>query len=136
VLDARLAGNIALLGYDLPPTQAAPGERISLTLYWQATGRVAANLSVFVHLYGPDRQVFGQSDKYVPLPFFPTGRWPVGRIMLDPHQISLSPDAPAGVYTLAAGMWDRATGRRSAVLEAAGWPEDAIVLTTEFEVRP
>jgi hypothetical protein len=136
VLDARLADKIALLGYDLPLTRAAPGEQVALTLYWQAAGRVGANLSVFVHLYGPDRQVYGQSDKYVPLPFFPTGRWPVGRVMLDPHQLSVDPGAPPGPYTLAAGMWDRVTGRRSAVLEAAGWPGDAIVLTTEFQVQP
>jgi hypothetical protein len=136
IVNGQLADHIALLGYDLPVAQAAPGEPVAVSLYWQATGRVGANLSVFIHLYGPDRQVYGQSDKYVPLPFFPTGRWPVGRVMLDPHQLTLDPGAPPGAYTLAAGMWDRVSGRRSNVLNATGWPEGAIVLTTEFRVEP
>lgn len=136
-LAVQLEDNVMLAGYDLPRSQAAPGGQAALTLYWQATDRVSADLSVFVHLLGPDGQVWGQSDKYVPVPFFPTGRWPVGRVMADSHTVGVSAEAPAGTYTLAAGLWQRDTGRRSQLVDPPpGGHADAILLTDAFRVAP
>jgi hypothetical protein len=47
-------------------------------------------------------------------------------------------DAPPGVYTVAVGLWDRSTGRRSLVLDAAGQPtkQDKLILTNQFTVLP
>jgi len=134
----RLEGNMALLAYDLPQVTAHPGESLLLTLYWRARGRVPLDLSVFIHVIGPDGGVWGQSDKVRPVADFPTDRWPSNQIMVDAHQVFLRPDAPPGRYTVRVGLWDRTTGSRRHVLDSdnAATEADAIVLTTSFTIQP
>ncbi len=134
---ARLENNVALLAFDLPRTQARPGEDVPVTLDWQAAAPAPANLSVFVHLLGPDGQLWGQSDEMNPSDF-PTSRWPVNQPMRDAHVATLRPDAPPGVYTVRAGLWDRYTGLRMRVLDGKGavTDQDGVVLTTTFVVQP
>jgi len=134
----RLENNVALLAYDLPQITAHPGEQVPLTLYWKATARVPLDLSVFVHMIGPDGLLWGQSDKLMPVDFFPTGRWPLNRYLSDEHTLTLQSDAPLGQYTLKAGLWDRYTGLRMHVLDANSQvtDQDGIVLTTQVIVQP
>lgn len=133
---SALENNIALLAFDLPETSARPGAKVPVTLYWKAHAPVTVNLRVFVHFIGPDGQLWGQSDKWNPADF-PTTRFPLDRYVRDEHQSALLPDAPPGLYTVVAGLWDGETGARMRVLDAGGHPTDAegVVLTTEFEVR-
>lgn len=129
---------MALAAYDLPQTTARPGDSVPLTFYWVVRGPMAAPASVFVHFYGPDGALWGQADKPDPVVFFPTTRWPLGRALADAHTARLRPDAPPGVYRVAVGLWDRATGRRSAPLDANGQPTpaEAFTLTDSFVVAP
>jgi hypothetical protein len=125
-----------LAAYDLPQTSAHPGDGVPMTFYWLMRAPTEAPASVFVHLYGPDGQLWGQSDKPDPVVFFPTTRWPLGRVLADAHTVQIKPDAPPGVYRLAVGLWDRATGQRSHPLDAAGQPlpDDVFTLTDQFVV--
>ena len=129
---------LALAAYDLPQTSAHPGDTVRLTVDWLKRGNTTAPASVFVHFYGPDGKLWGQSDKPDPIVVFPTTRWPLGRVMVDEHQATLKPDAPPGVYRVAVGWWDRATGQRSHPLGADGrpLPEDVYTLTDSFVVTP
>jgi hypothetical protein len=131
---AKFDGNLILQTYDLPRRSAGPGETISLSLYWQASGPAPRDLSVFVHLVGPDGQVWGQSDKPRPVDEWPTDRWPVGRLFADTHQLVIRPEAPPGVYALRAGLWDRLSRSRLRVL--APTEADSANLTTTFIIRP
>jgi hypothetical protein len=132
-----LADNIVLFAVKLPQDAAHAGDQVPLTLNWQATGPVPADLSSFVHLIGPDGQLWGQADKYVPVPFFPTGRWPVGRLMSDDELLAISPSAPPGQYQLVAGLWDRDTGRVSTPLNTGATltAPDGIVISNAFQIR-
>jgi hypothetical protein len=132
-----LENNVALLGFDLPHASARRGQAVPVTLYWKATAPVPVNLRVFVHLLGPDGQLWGQSDKWNPADF-PTGRWPLDRYVRDEHAALLLPEAPPGVYRVVAGLWDGDTGQRMRVLDEAGRPtrSDGVVLVEDFEVRP
>jgi hypothetical protein len=134
----RLEGNLALLGYDLPPTTARPGDQISIALYWKALGRAPRDLSVFVHLIGPDGQLWGQSDKARPIAGFPTDRWPLNRYFRDAHLAVLRPDAPPGDYNVVAGLWDRYTGFKQRVLDQNGAMTEAagVLLTDSLRVQP
>lgn len=134
---AALENNVALLGFDLPRPSARPGGMVPVTLYWKATAPVPVNLRVFIHLIGPDGQLWGQSDKWNPADF-PTGRWPLDRYVRDEHEMVLRPDAPAGLYRIVAGLWDGETGQRMRVLDASGRPagQDGVLLVDRFEVRP
>jgi hypothetical protein len=134
---APLQNNVALLGYDLPDSPGRPGNDVAVTLYWKALAPIPVNLRVFVHLIGPDGQLWGQSDKWNPADF-PTGRWPLDRYVRDEHEALLRPDAPPGRYQVWAGLWDPDTGLRMQLLDAAGQPtgQDGILLTDAFEVQP
>lgn len=133
----RLENNIALLAFDLPRMQARPGEEVPVILYWQALDPVSENLSVFVHLLGPNGRLWGQSDALNPADF-PTTRWLFDRLMRDEHVAALQPDAPPGMYTVRAGLWDRYAGVRMHVLDENGQiiDQDGVVLTTDFVVQP
>ncbi len=129
--------DVALLGFDLPAKSAHAGDSVPVTLYWKALAPMQVNLRVFVHLMGPDGQLWGQSDKWNPADF-PTGRWPLDHYVRDEHSALLRPDAPAGNYQVVAGLWDGSSGQRMHVLDATGQPTaaDGIVLSDSFKVTP
>lgn len=108
---ARLDNNLGLLAFDLDGQRFRPGEAVGITLYWKAFGPVPGNYQVYVHLFGPDGKLWGQSDKLNPAGF-PTSRWPDDRYVRDEHEARLLPDAPQGEYRIVVGMWDHVTGLR------------------------
>lgn len=132
-----LQDGVGLLGFDLPSNQAHAGESVPMTLYWKALAPMHVNLRVYVHLIGPDGQLWGQSDKWNPADF-PTSRWPLDHYVRDEHNALLRPDAPPGLYRVIAGLWDGDTGQRMHPLDANGRPTEAdgIVLSDSFKVLP
>ena len=134
----RFDDGVALAAYDFPATQARPGDKVNLTFYWEVTRPTQQEASVFVHFYGPNGALFGQADKPDPVLERPTNRWPLGLVRQDIEIATIKLDAPPGVYTVAVGLWDRATGRRSLILDAEGQPtkQDKLILTDRFTVVP
>ena len=134
----RFDDGVALVAYDFRITQARPGDRFDLTFFWEVTRPTQQAASVFVHFYAPNGALFGQADKPDPVLDRPTNRWPLGIVRSDLETAQIRVDAPPGVYTVAVGLWDRATGRRSLILDAAGQPtkQDKLILTDHFIVGP
>ena len=134
---APMENDIALLAYDLPRSTARSGQVVPVTLYWKALAPMKVNLRVFVHLLGPDGQLWGQSDKWNPADY-PTGRWPLDLYVRDEHAAQLQPGAPPGTYTVVAGLWNGETGSRMRLLDANGNPlaQDGVVLSDSFVVSP
>ncbi|MEP7358789.1 MAG: hypothetical protein ABI847_16190, partial [Anaerolineales bacterium] len=134
----RFDNGMALAGYDFPMRQARPGDEVRLTFYWVVTRYMPSPGSVFVHFYGPSGALYGQADKPDPVIFRPTTRWPLGLVRPDEEVAKLKLDAPPGIYTVAVGLWDRATGQRSHPLDSAGQPtgDEKLILTDQFVVAP
>jgi hypothetical protein len=132
----RFENDVALLGFDLPEMSTRRGDLVPVTLYWKALAPLRRNLRVFVHFLGPDGNLWGQSDKWNPADF-PMNGWPLDLYVRDEHDVQLRLDAPPGVYTVRAGLYDE-NGVRMRVLDADGnlTDQDGVVLTTEFVVRP
>ncbi len=116
----RLGDRFRFLGYDLRSTEAVPGDRIPLVLYWQATEPVTADLSVFVHLLGPSGDLVWQDDGAAAHGTRPTWSWSPGEAIADPHTILLPADLPVGDYVLTAGLYDWRTGERLPILSPQG----------------
>ena len=99
---------------------------------------MAAPASVFVHIYGPDGQLWGQGDQPDPSLFYPTTRWALGVPVVDEISVAIKPNAPPGRYTLAVGLWNRASGERSRLLDTSGAPTDEVryTLSDAFQITP
>jgi len=131
-----LGGMVRLLGYDLPQTDVPVGGTLHLTLYWQALAPMDASYTVFVHLLDAGGQVRGQRDNVPVGGTYPTTRWLPGEVVVDEYAIPIATDAPAGTYTIAAGMYTLPDGQRLPAFDAEGQrlPEDRILLPTPVEV--
>lgn len=102
---AEFDGQLRLLGYDLQPIPASPGDTLRLTLYWEAMGRVKTNYSTFAQLIGPDGQVYAQHDHLTGHDAYPTSHWQPEALVRNEHALLISPDAPSGVYTIIVGLY-------------------------------
>src|SRR5690606_34622839 len=63
-LDFRFGDPLRLVGYTLSGQDAQPGDRVRLTLYWQATAPVSTAFTVFTQVIDPsDAYKAGQIDR-------------------------------------------------------------------------
>ncbi|HIE37514.1 MAG TPA: phospholipid carrier-dependent glycosyltransferase [Anaerolineae bacterium] len=131
-LTVELADGVTLRGYDLAPEVAAPGEVVTLTLYWEAREAPAVDYQVFVHLLGEGLEPVAQGDAPPLGGDYPTGLWAPGEVIVDPHPLLLPEDLPPGRYRLSVGMYDLETMARLARLDGSG---DAIELPTPLDVH-
>ncbi len=108
----RFEQGITLAGYELDRRQAAPGERINLTLHWQADAAPGGNYKVFVHLVGLDGSRAAQHDSEPQQGASPTGGWLPGQAISDVHPLDIAPDAAPGPYRLVVGLYHPDSGQR------------------------
>jgi 4-amino-4-deoxy-L-arabinose transferase-like glycosyltransferase len=144
-LDMRLGDQVHLRGFDLPrqaqegggPLQVRPGDRIPLTLYWQADGPTELSYSVFVHLVGPDGMLHGQVDRPPADGAAPTHSWAPGQVIIDEVFLSVLPDTLPGTYHIAVGLYDPLSATRPPVYDATGaeLPDGQILLPIEVKVE-
>ncbi len=120
-----LGDRVQLLGYDLSTSDVTPGERLTLTLYWQALTEMDENYTVFVHLRGPDGAMAGQHDSQPVGGTYPTSLWMAGEVVADTHEVDVRPDSPPGQYRWEVGLYIAETGARLPVTDTE---EDAIKL--------
>jgi hypothetical protein len=108
-LTATWEDGIELLGYTLDRT-LAPGETLTVTLFYHVTTTPTTNYTAFVHLLGPPRPadgspVWAQSDSEPCGGALPTGRWQAGDVIRDTVTLEIPADAPPGEYELATGFY-------------------------------
>jgi len=124
-LRISLGGQVVLLGYDLSRDEIAPGEKLLVTLYWQALREMDENYTVFVHLVAPDGTMAGQRDSWPLNGSYPTSLWLGGEVVTDTYEIEVGATVPPGEYLLETGMYIAETGKRLGVGDGS---RDAVVL--------
>lgn len=102
---------IRLVGYDASTT-LQPGRTSAVTLYWQDVAPVPASYKVFVHYLDATNHVAAQHDDFPVKGSRPTTSWLPGETIVDHYQVPIPPDLKSGRYTLEAGLYDPATGKR------------------------
>ncbi|MFQ6101831.1 MAG: hypothetical protein ACE5OS_11450 [Anaerolineae bacterium] len=132
-LTVGLGSQVELLGYDLTSDETAPGETLTLTLYWRALTEMEESYTVFTHLLAPDGSMTGQHDSQPGDGGYPTNLWLAGEVITDIHEIPVRADASPGEHRLEVGMYVAETGVR---LPVAGAHEDAIFLQTVTVTGP
>lgn len=117
-LDAELAGQVRLLGYDLTVDESIePDVPFDVTLYWQPGAVIDGNFKVTVQVLSADNQVVTQHDSVPANWERPTAGWFPGEVITDSHTLTTKPGTPAGVYRLIAAMYNPASGSRLSVMQ-------------------
>lgn len=109
-----------MLGYDFEPARVKPGETVRLVLYWEALRRDAGDYTVFNHLLDPSGSVVSQKDNQPQGGMYPTYLWDEGERIRDEYRLVVPPDAPAGDYAFATGMYGLQTMERLTITTPAG----------------
>ncbi len=132
---ANFGGEILLLGFDVSHRKLNPGERVDVTLYWNAQQPLTQTYQSFVHLLYPEGKIWTQSDHLNPAGF-PTNLWPTDRYICDTHTLTLPEDMPPGNYLLSIGLYTLNDARRLPILWAErGKRADHIILSQSITVR-
>jgi len=133
----NLDNKMALVGYDLDRTAAAPGETFEVTLYWKALSKMDLNYSVFTQVLGEGDSIWAQKDNWPRGGDAPTSIWEVGQVIEDTYVLVVKDDAPAGVYDLQVGVYLGETGDRLSLLGEGGHVQDNRILLGKVRiVRP
>jgi hypothetical protein len=100
-----------LVGADLPDN-LLPGQIVTATLLWRATGPSARDLQTMVHLTTPEGVGVANGDGPPIGGSYPTSRWQADDVILSHHALTIPPDAGAGPLELRVGWYDLGSGDR------------------------
>jgi 4-amino-4-deoxy-L-arabinose transferase-like glycosyltransferase len=118
-LAIRLGDAIELVGYDLTTPAEGSADHHTLTLYWRAVARPAADYTVFVQVWDGDAQVAGFDGQPVNGDY-PTDWWEAGEVIVDEHMLDLRALPPGRPYRLLTGLYRLDTGERLPAYGASG----------------
>ncbi len=120
--DANFNNTIRLIGYDLSASEVAVGKPLTVTLYWEATGKMEKAYTVFVQLLGASPPPVAQKDAQPLNGGRPTQTWVEGEFLTDTYTLDLKPDVPPGEYKILIGWYDASdpTFARLQVIDASG----------------
>lgn len=137
-LDARFGDEIRLVGVDYAVNGAwlgqgaelprlAPGDEVTVMLYWRAEESLEQNLHGFVHLVDGGGAVIAQQDQVPGPDFQPTTLWLPNNTVLDEYRLRV-PEGTAGrvVWPLV-GLYDPATVERLPVTAGSAEAVDGAV---------
>ncbi|NJN96805.1 MAG: hypothetical protein HC875_23205 [Anaerolineales bacterium] len=106
-LDLTYQNEMKLVGVQLGAVKVHPGERVPVTVYWQALQPMTTNYSVFVHLIGRGYQNVGQFNTYPGLGLRPTRSLEPGQIVADTYPVLVNGGAQAPTRLLVnVGLFD------------------------------
>jgi len=130
----NLGNQIDLIGYDMDRRAAAPGETIRLTLYWRARASMPIDYTVFTHILERPETIWAQQDKPLSPP---TTTWKAGQVVSDTYDLTVRPDAPAGVYEVEVGVYSPAPPAfdRLRIVTDDGRITENFVLLSKVRVR-
>jgi 4-amino-4-deoxy-L-arabinose transferase-like glycosyltransferase len=126
-LDADFQGQIKLLGYHVPQRETWPGDRLAITLYYEALVPFGIDYTVFVHFVaapaGEARRgdILVQQDTYTGMGRYPTTMWRPGDIFADTFHLTMPEWTPVpGRGTFEVGFYNRDTDIRLLVVDEHG----------------
>ena len=110
----QFADSITLAGYSFSSRTPVPGEEMTVTLRWTASGSVVESYTVFAHLLTDSFEMFGGADLQ---PSPSTETWAAGETVATVHTFTVPPDAPPGLYQIEIGLYTRPDFQRLRVLD-------------------
>lgn len=113
-----------LLGFDVQPEAARPGQTVQVTLYWQALAPDSEDYVLFAQLFGRGGAKVGQRDTFPGLGHYPTRLWQPGQVIVDRVPVPVAEDAAGpSRLRLDVGLYPRGkSGERLGVVDSQGDP--------------
>ena len=125
----NFGNQIQLAGYEMDRRALAPGESLTLTLYWRGLKPMTTNYSVFAHVRGAGESLWAQSDSWPQDGAAPTAAWIPGETVTDIRALTLKPDTAPGVYDVEVGLYDENGNRLQLVLPDGRLTENFVFLS-------
>lgn len=100
---------ILLSGYDADLRDTQSGQRLRLTLYWQALDEVGEDYKISVRLLGKESHLGGVHDAFPVADAYRTHDWRPGETIIDSHDLPILAGLPPGEYTIQVTMYEPET---------------------------
>ncbi len=107
-LPISFSGALELLGYAFDTAQVAPGQSVTVTVWWRVRQPPGELVSVFAHLIAPDGFVPLTADALG----VPVEAWQPGMVIVQQHTFDLPEGLVPGDYQIAVGLYNLTTGDR------------------------
>jgi hypothetical protein len=125
-----------LVGKTLSNPSPRPGDRVRLTLYWQALGSSGdVPYTVFAHLLDASQKVTAQQDHAPGDGSNPTTGWTEGEYIIDHYDLTVASDTPPGRYDLEIGMYNPTDGKRLPVADHTGQITGDRTIVASLQIR-
>jgi len=129
-------GPAIALDYTPISVTVRPGDVVGVPLTWRASASPGMRYAVFVHVRDADGYPLIQNDGDPVNGDYPTDLWRPGDVIADPRILLVRADMPPGRYPVFVGLYDRDTGTRVPVQDAAGQPLGDSLFVGTVEVVP
>jgi len=129
-------GPAIALDYTPISVTVRPGDVVGVPPTWRALASPGMRYAVFVHVRDADGYPLIQNDGDPVNGDYPTDLWRPGDVIADPRTLLVRADMPPGRYPVFVGLYDRDTGKRVPVQDAAGRPLGDSLLVGTVEVVP
>ncbi|MFN2185763.1 MAG: hypothetical protein ACK2UU_17390, partial [Anaerolineae bacterium] len=132
---ARLDDAVELLAVQTGDAQVAPGETLSLALYWRALAPMDTSYTVFVQVIDAGGGKVAQTDRLPCSGGCPTTTWKAGDLIGERYDLHIDVAAAPGQYQIICGMYDLATGENLPWLDAQGDPIGSYLVVGTVDVQ-
>ncbi|HDN79063.1 MAG TPA: phospholipid carrier-dependent glycosyltransferase [Chloroflexi bacterium] len=116
--EAYFGDEMKLVGYGLG--EAEPGEKLGITLCWQALREMSTSYVTFVHLLNSQGMLVSQMDAVPGGGRYPTTGWLKGEFICAKYELPLPESLKEGPYSIEVGVYDPRFEQRLPVRDASG----------------
>ncbi len=117
-LAVRFEPGIILRGVSPGAINAASGDPLSFTFFWQTEVETAEPLTAFVHLLDEAGAIAAQVDRWPG--GLPSDLWSQNQVIVDAYELDLPDDLAPGDYQIAAGLYTASDGLRLPAYDSGG----------------
>lgn len=125
---------LELVGYDFDEREVAPGDSVNLTLFWQALEDVGSDYLVQIKLVDEEGHDWAAVEARPDSGATPTYTWRSGQQLQDRHSILVSPDTPAGRYSIVISLIDAQDGNQPSIVADDGHLIDTHLTLAQIRV--
>ena len=131
-LPLTFQNKVQLTGIHQLETTLQPSQTLTFFTTWQVQQKGdPIPLAIFMHLLDANEQIISQQDGLG----FPPHSWQPGDQFIHVHHLSIPDDSPLGTYWLQFGLYNRDTGERWPLWDAAQTPLGDRVLLEPLTVK-